>query len=75
MLSYLVVFLFFILAFGFFALMLHFSQYRQRENSLCCTDALDEFEKGDNCDTCPRKDADECSLHQLQEDGKQQQPA
>ncbi|HQU72788.1 MAG TPA: hypothetical protein PKV71_14495 [Calditrichia bacterium] len=62
----------FVVAFGFFGLMLHFSQYRKRSNAMCCTDALEEFEKGDDCDTCPNKENDECAIHQIKEEQARQ---
>lgn len=64
MMQYVAVFAFFIIGFAFMALMLHFSQYRKRK-STCCSDVLEEFEKGENCDTCPNKDSDECAIRDM----------
>ena len=61
MTQYIVAFAFFVGAFAFMALMLQFARYRQRKSS-CCGDVLEDFEKGDNCDTCPNRESEACAL-------------
>ena len=68
MMTFAAVFVLFMFGFGFMAAMLKFSQFRERENELCCTDALDE--ELDDCDTCPRKDTYDCELHNEMEKAK-----
>lgn len=59
MTGYIIIFVFFIAAFLFMALALHFSQFRRRRGT-CCTDVLGEIEGEDfeACYTCPNRDAD-----------------
>jgi len=68
MMTFAAVFTLFIVGFGFMAAMLKFSQYREKEGALCCTDALDI--ELDDCDTCPRKDTEDCELHHEMEKAK-----
>ncbi len=56
MLTFLIVFLFIVLAFTFMAAMLHFSKYKQREGG-CCADSIEtNGYKEDACFSCPNKD-------------------
>jgi hypothetical protein len=56
MMTYLIVFLFIVLAFVFMAAMLYFSKYKQRESS-CCASSIETISyKEDSCFTCPNKD-------------------
>lgn len=56
---FLVAFAFLTMGFAFMALMLYFSSYRKKP-STCCGDALEDFEQGENCDTCPNKNTKAC---------------
>jgi hypothetical protein len=54
--TYLMVFLFIVIAFIFMAAMLYFSKYKQRESS-CCTSSIEPTGiKEDSCLSCPNKD-------------------
>ncbi len=56
MMTYLIVFLFIVLAFIFMAAMLYFSKYKQRESS-CCAYSIETTDfNEDSCFTCPNKD-------------------
>jgi hypothetical protein len=56
MMTFLIVFLFIVLAFTFMAAMLHFSKYKQREGG-CCADSIETTGfKEDSCFSCPNKD-------------------
>jgi len=55
MVQYLVAFVFFVVGFAFMAGMLVFAKFRKTK-SACCGDILEEYEKNDNCYTCPNRD-------------------
>jgi len=56
MMTYLIVFLFIVLAFTFMASMLYFSKYKQKEGS-CCSSGIETYgSKEDSCISCPNKD-------------------
>ena len=54
--TYLLVFLFIILAFAFMAAMLYFSKYKQKEGSCCSSGIETTGDKEDSCITCPNND-------------------
>jgi len=56
MMTYLIVFLFIILAFIFMAAMLHFSKYKQKEGSCCSSGIETAGPKVESCSSCPNKD-------------------
>ena len=56
MMTFLIVFLFIVLAFTFMAAMLYFSKYKQKEGS-CCSSSIETTGSTDNsCLSCPNKD-------------------
>lgn len=65
MTQYLAVFAFFIVGFTFMAAMLYFAKYKHDGKIACCGDALEDFEKDDDCDTCPNKDKDTCAVNEI----------
>ncbi len=64
MTQFVVAFLFFVVGFGFMAFMLQLARYKKRKSS-CCGDVLEDFEKSDDCDTCPNRDNDECAVKEV----------
>ncbi|NNG26017.1 MAG: hypothetical protein HKM87_00710 [Ignavibacteriaceae bacterium] len=54
--TYLIVFLFIVLAFTFMASMLYFSKYKQKEGSCCSSGIETDGYKEDSCISCPNKD-------------------
>jgi len=56
MMTYLIVFLFIVLAFSFMATMLYFSKYKQRESGCCASSIETTGFKEESCNTCPNKD-------------------
>ena len=56
MMTFLIVFLFIVLAFTFMAAMLYFSKYKQKEGS-CCSSGIETTGSTENsCLSCPNKD-------------------
>jgi len=65
MMTFLIVFLFIVLAFTFMAAMLHFSKYKQRESG-CCADSIETSDYNeDSCLTCPNKEDENCISDQI----------
>jgi len=63
--TYLVVFLFIVLAFTFMASMLYFSKYKQRGHG-CCADSIETTDYNeDSCFTCPNKEDENCISDQI----------
>ena len=54
--TYLIVFLFIVLAFIFMAAMLYFSKYKQKEGSCCSSGIETAGHKEETCSSCPNKD-------------------
>jgi hypothetical protein len=61
MATYIAAFGFMVIGFSFMALTLHFAQYKK--NGRCCSDGIDfDGQPEDECSTCPRRDAESCSI-------------
>ena len=56
MMTFLIVFLFIVLAFTFMEAMLYFSKYKQKEGSCCSSGIETDGYKEDSCISCPNKD-------------------
>lgn len=64
MASYLVIFSFLFLSFGFMVLMLKFSKHKEREAG-CCSDGIEDEQNHSSCFTCPTKDEESCIPNQI----------